>query len=154
MRRLAGGVAIVTARSCGRPYGMTMTAVMSLTLEPPALLIAVNQSASMAPLLVEGAEFCVNLLHANHHAMCEQFSALPSAERFSVGTWADGRAGLPFLPDAEAAIFCTVGPCHMFGTHRMVIGLVEEVRLGGPICPLLHIDGRYCHVDIAALPPR
>lgn len=148
MRRLAGGVAILTSSADGEPYGMTMTAVMSLAMEPPSLVAAVNRSASIAPILADGREFCVNLLHRRHMDFCERFSSLPKDERFSVGEWARSEEGTPYLTDAAAAIFCRVGPLFDFGTHRMVVGLVQRVSIDDEIDPLLHLDGCYRNVEL------
>lgn len=143
MRRLAGGVTVVTASDGVRPFGMTMTAVMSLAMEPPSLVAAVNRNASIIPALTAGREFCVNLLHHAHEDFCQRFSALPSDQRFTIGDWEYSPEGTPFLSGAGAAIFCRVGPMYDFGTHRLVIGTVEHSVLREDIDPLIHLDGRY-----------
>lgn len=62
MRRLATTVSIVTTSSEGRPFGMTATAVTSLSTEPPSLLFCVNRNTSIFPRLGPGVGACVNLL--------------------------------------------------------------------------------------------
>jgi flavin reductase (DIM6/NTAB) family NADH-FMN oxidoreductase RutF len=148
MRRHAGGVAILTALEKGEPRGIVATAVMSLTMTPPALAIAVNRSSSFIQSLDDGGRFCANLLHRSQAELCRQFAALPPAERFSVGEWATGRLGIPYLPDAQAAVVCSLGPVQVFGTHRLIIGLVDEVVLSAQVGPLMYVDGAY-----AALAP-
>ncbi|ALR19072.1 flavin reductase family protein [Sphingobium baderi] len=143
MRRLAGGVALVTARDDWRRYGMPMTAVMSLCMEPPSLVMAVNRSASIFQPLHAGRAFCVNLLKHHSAEMCQTFSSLPSEERFSVGQWGEGPHRTPYLLDAQAAIFCDSGPIHDFGTHSLIIGLVSDAWVDEHISPLIHLDGRY-----------
>ena len=143
MRRLAGGVAVVTSFDGRRRYGMAMTAVMSLAMDPPSLVIAVNRTASIHAALQAGSPFCVNLLKHASEQMCRTFSALPSQDRFDVGDWAEGPGGAPYLKDAQAAIFCEVGPIHDFGTHGLVIGLVTDAWVDDHVSPLVHLDGRY-----------
>lgn len=143
MRRLAGGVALVTSNLDERPFGMTMTAVMSLSMDPPSLVVGINQSASIASVLTPGKPFCVNLLRYPQEGFCRQFSALAAEERFSVGEWRRTESGVPWLADAQAAIFCTVGPMHDFGSHRLVVGIVNETILADPVDPLVHVDGSY-----------
>lgn len=142
MRRLAGGVALITTELNGRRYGMPMTAVMSLTIDPPAIAVGVNRSASISIPLLERRAFCVNLLHQEHEDMCGRFSGLSSDDRFSVGSWSEVD-GIPYLEDAQSAIFCDVGPVMNFGTHQLVIGLVTKILLTDDINPLLHVNGRY-----------
>jgi flavin reductase len=151
MRRLAGGVALVTTSDGVRRYGMAMTAVMSLSMEPPSLVLAVNRTASMHDALVGGRPFCVNLLSWSDEALCRAFAALPSAERFSVGQWAQGPGGAPYLVGAQAVICCDVGPIHAFGTHSLVIGLVTKAWVEDSASPLVHLDGRYVPVGEGAV---
>ncbi len=143
MRRLAGGVAIATTADGERRYGMTMTAVMSLSMEPPSLVMAVNRTASIYRPLSEGSPFCVNLVGQEHEAMVREFSALPSEERFGVGDWIDGPNGAPCLLEAQAAVFCDVSDTHQFGSHAIIIGVVTDARAREAISPLVHLDGRY-----------
>ena len=143
MRRLAGGVAIAAAREGDRRFGMTMTAVMSLSMEPPSLVLAVNRDASMFGPLGRGRPFCVNLVGQELEPLVRAFSAQPSAKRFEVGDWCEGPGGAPSLLGAQAAIFCDVGPIHHFGSHALVIGLVTDAWIGEEISPLVHLDGRY-----------
>ena len=151
MRRLAGGVALVTTFDGERRYGMPMTAVMSLSMAPPSLVLAVNRSASMHVALEAGHPFCVNLLKHSSGEMCKAFSALPSSERFSVGEWADGPGGAPYLVDAQAVICCDVGPVHVFGSHSLVIGLVAKAWVDESVSPLVHLDGRYVSIGMDTL---
>src|ERR1700677_2620698 len=74
MRRLASGVAIITTSHEGRRYGMTVTALMSVSIDPPSLAVGINLSATMYRPLVKRRAFCVNLLHESHADLCTSFS--------------------------------------------------------------------------------
>jgi flavin reductase (DIM6/NTAB) family NADH-FMN oxidoreductase RutF len=63
MRCIAATVIIVTADDGERYHGMTATAVTSLCMEPPSLLVCVNQKAFLHDMLLRAANFCVNVLH-------------------------------------------------------------------------------------------
>src|ERR1700744_4522110 len=47
MRTLASAVSIVSTTSDNRRFGMTATAVCSLSMAPPTLLVCINQSSSL-----------------------------------------------------------------------------------------------------------
>lgn len=144
MRRLAATVTVISTGEGGERQGMTATAVTSVTTDPPAILVCVNQSASLHPLMATGTRFCVNLLHNAHTDVAGAFGGkLQGAERFSAGTWADNDAGVPYLTDAQANIFCTVDALMLYGTHTIFVGKVDQVRLFGDIAPLIYQDGRY-----------
>lgn len=144
MRRHASGVAILTTVEGGRWYGMTATAVMSLSMEPPSLAIGVNRSASIHNPLLLQRTFCVNLLRSAQAGMCDAFSRLPSEDRFTVGDWmVDDIHGLPCLAGAQVHIFCNLESATPVGSHSLVVGTVIETRIDGAIDPLLYIDGSF-----------
>lgn len=62
MRGVASTVCIVAAPTNDGPRGMTATAVMSLSVDPPTLAVAVNRSASLNPSVVEGAPVSIQVL--------------------------------------------------------------------------------------------
>lgn len=149
MRRLATGVALVTtADPDGLPCGIAMTAFMSLTMDPPALLMAVNRTASLCPPLLERGRFAVNILSENQAASCHAFVATPAAKRFDTVTWSDVGDGIPVVQGAVATILCSVDKAEPFGSHMVVRGLVERVMLGECERPLAYLDGRYGAVSL------
>jgi len=144
MRRLASGVALVTtADAQGAPYGIAMTAFMSLSMDPPSLLLAINQTASLCAPLLERGHFAVNILARDQRAQCQAFVSAPPAERFAVLDWTAGPHGIPVVQSATANILCAVGEARLVGTHMVVQGLVEQVMLGSDADPLIYLDGRY-----------
>ena len=159
MRRLAATVTIIsTADVNGNRFGMTATAVNSLTMEPPSLLICVNHNASIhAPLLGRG-RFCVNVLATEHEELVSAFSGrLTGEERFTVGAWQHDETGVPYLENAQCSLICNVDRVVPYATHSVVIGRVTTVRVAEGIRPLIFADGRLGatqaltgHVRIAA----
>ncbi len=144
MRRLTSTVCIVTARLSGEPVGMTMTAVTSVSMEPPALLICANRKSRLHAALAPGAPFCVNVLRVGHDAVAAAFGGQAShSERFSVGAWSTGDAAAPHLEDALANLFCAVAGRMDHGSHAVFLGEVREVRTGADGPPLIYGDGRY-----------
>ena len=149
MRRVASGVALVTTgepadgHHGGARFGIAMTAFMSLSFDPPSLVIAVNRTASIhQPLLRIGA-FCMNVLEAGQGQLCLDFARQPADRRFDVGEWLTDEQGLPYLPDAQANIVCKVETHHSFGSHDMIVGVVKKVTNHPEITPLVYVDGRY-----------
>lgn len=160
MRRLASTVTIIsTADVNGNRFGMAATAVNSVSTEPPSLLVCVNHSASIhAPLTGRGT-FCVNVLSTEHEDLVSAFSGrLAGAERFTVGDWHDDDRGIPYLEDAQCNFVCDVDTVVPFGTHSVIIGRVQAVRVAEGIAPLIYADGRLAasqsltagHVRVAA----
>ena len=83
-----------------------MTAVMSVSLTPPALAICVNRTTLLHDILLGARDFCVNVLHEAQEPVSAAFSsALPPNQRFDRGNWAYTADGLGYLEDAQASIF-------------------------------------------------
>jgi flavin reductase (DIM6/NTAB) family NADH-FMN oxidoreductase RutF len=145
MRRHPAAVTIVTAADERRHHGMTATAVTSLSLEPPSLLVCVNRTALLHDILVSARRFCVNLLGSDQAHLSGAFGgSVPPAKRFELGTWLRTAEGIDFLADAQANIFCRCVAVVPYGTHAIFIGEVEWVRLSSPVAPLIYHDATYC----------
>lgn len=142
MRRVASTVHILSVSSIEGPYGMTATAVNSLSFEPLSLVACVNQSASIHRQLLAADCFCVNVLSAEQDVIADQFGKRDlNAKRFSTGVWVDFR-GTPALADAQSNILCQRRHLADVGTHSLFVGNVIEVRTR-PVPPLVYQDGAY-----------
>jgi flavin reductase (DIM6/NTAB) family NADH-FMN oxidoreductase RutF len=148
MRRLVASVVVVTARHDGVRYAMAASAVTSLSMDPPSLLLCVNKSASIYPILEAETDFCINVLSRSHEPIAVASSGAQKGEgRFAVGDWRDDPdTDTPFLGDAQASLICAVDGIHYYGTHGIFIGRVKRVHLHGDVYPLIYVDGRYSSV--------
>lgn len=139
MRRLAATVSIVTVNDDGVPHGMTATSVTSLTMDPPSIVICINNGASIHDPLLRARVFCVNLLCPDHEALCGDFSGKKAGkERFTAGQWALSEMAPPSLVDGQASVFCEVDGELAYGTHTIVVGRVTKVLVADGVAPLLH----------------
>jgi flavin reductase (DIM6/NTAB) family NADH-FMN oxidoreductase RutF len=142
MRRLAATVSVITTLENGVRYGMTATSVVSVSMEPPSLLVSINRRASIHDPLLRRGRFCVNLLLNKHQSCSDAFAGkLIVPERFDIGAWRQDDHELPFLADALANVFCRVDRTLQYGSHSIVIGCVLDARVAQPIEPLIHLDG-------------
>ena len=144
MRRLAASVSVITAREEGEPRGIAATAVTSLTVDPPAMIVCVNQSASIHPALAIGAPICINLLHQQHSEVSGAFGGMIACDnKFDHGEWQDDERGIPYLVDAQSNIFATVEQMTPYGSHSIIIARVAGVRNRDDIAPLIFQNGGY-----------
>jgi flavin reductase (DIM6/NTAB) family NADH-FMN oxidoreductase RutF len=145
MRQLAGGVALISTVHEGVRHGLTVTAVTSLTMDPPALLVSVNRHASAFDALVKSGRFCVNLLTHEQADLAGAFARKPDGDaRFLNGTWREGALGLPVLENAVASIVCRLHEQVVYGTHAILIGAVEHLEIASePVPPLIYLSGEF-----------
>lgn len=153
MRRLAATVTIVTTGAGERRHGMTATAVTSLSMDPPSLLVCVNRGGALHALLAQSDRFCVNLLRCGQAALSDAFAGrMPAEERFRHGDWRADAHGIPYLADAQATIFCTKQDAIRQASHTILIGAVESVGAADEVSPLLYGNGGYARcTPLAAL---
>lgn len=151
MRRLASTVTIITTIDGDEPHGMTATAVMSLSADPPSLAAAINRSASLHDPLLRSGLFCVNLLKPRHQPLCHSFSGQKAgAQRFEDGDWSWSQSEPPHLVDAQASIFCVLDGQFSYGTHTMIVGRISRVTCQDHVEPLLHQNagfGRFTSLE-------
>jgi flavin reductase (DIM6/NTAB) family NADH-FMN oxidoreductase RutF len=146
MREFAAGVAIVACGSGDARSGATVTALTSLSLSPPTLLVCLGREALTLKRLRELGAFSVNLLAERHRELADRFAGgagTHGATRFAVGTWAPLVTGAPLLADALAGIDCRVEDVIDSHTHAIVIGAVAGVQRGTPGAALVHWRSRY-----------
>ena len=123
---------------------MAATAVSELAMDPPSMLICVNNTASLSAPLSQNAPFCINILHRSHEEIAHWCSGGAKGEaRFERGVWADGPLRIPYLTDSQAAIFCTNEQAISYGTHGIYIGKVLKIDHHPSVDPLIYVDGRY-----------
>src|SRR5689334_22694199 len=142
LRRLAKAVVVITCQHEGARFAMTATAVSELSMDPPSLLICVNRSASLHAPLAAKAGFCVNVLHHAYADISTLCSGKAKGEaRFALGRWEAETGGTPYLADAQASFLCRHERSLDYGTHSIVIGLVEKVLIHGTVDPLVYVHG-------------
>lgn len=129
MRAVAASVSLVTVRAAeGSFHGMAVTSATSLSMDPPSMLVAVNKSASIHPVILEVGRFCLNLLSERQTEMLECFSRSDMRDkRFASQDWIEGPGGQPILKNALFVHVCSVVAAHDFGTHTVFFGKVEQV---------------------------
>jgi flavin reductase (DIM6/NTAB) family NADH-FMN oxidoreductase RutF len=143
MRRVASTVNVISICVDGQPMGITATAMSSLSMDPPSLLICINQAATMHRSMEDVSHFCVNVLHRDQEDIASMFAdRRQHALRFTSG-WDIDCARPPRLLDAQAALTCRRIDHHRFGTHSIFIGVVEDVRVREDVRPLLYLNGNY-----------
>ena len=146
MRELASGVTLVTTGKGKTRSGCTATALCSLSLEPPSLLVSLSKMSSTLARLRENGAFAVSILAAGHDDLASRFAGrggLRGEARFAGANWIELATGSPLLGDALAGIDCSVQDIIERNGHAIVIGEVKAMRRNTGPGALLHWRGRY-----------
>lgn len=145
MRHVAGGVSVVTVGEGADRTGLTVTSAISLSVDPPTMIVCVNKSASAWTVLQRYRHFCVNILASHHGPVADRFSGRlghKGIARYEDALWERLETGAPALSDAVAMIDCSVTDVIEKHSHAIVVGAVEALRVNGGE-PLVYSQGRY-----------
>ncbi|MFA5017783.1 MAG: flavin reductase family protein [Methylobacter sp.] len=144
MQLWASGVTVVTTYSEKFGLqGMTVTAFSSVSINPPQVLVCINESADTGTGIQESQCFAVNVLSSTQQDVSNQFAGGSSQEqRFENTPWTKGITGAPILDNSIMSLECKVIEKIHAGTHWIIIGEVQDsvCRSGKP---LLYYQGAY-----------
>ena len=147
MGRFATGVTVVTTRYGEQISGMTANAVMSLSLDPPLLVVSVDCQSNMHGHLTQGQCYAINVLKHDQEELSRRF-AKPGPKDFSDLKLTVAETGAPIFVDALAYVDCRVVEVARAGDHDMFIGepLAGETLDGEP---LIFYSGQYAQLEEA-----
>lgn len=145
MAQLAGGVAVITtADGDGRPAGVTATAVCSVSLEPPLVLVCLGTGSRTRDRIATAGRYAINILGAGDRHHSERFS-LTGDGKFDGVAWEPGVSGCPILEGSLAVCECDVEQAIEAGDHTIFIGRVVAAGTteGALDQPLVWVRGSY-----------
>jgi steroid delta-isomerase-like uncharacterized protein len=122
------GVTVVAGMSAeGQPFGLAVNAFMSVSLEPPTIVVCIGAGSRSHDQFVRSKGFAVNILAANQAAIARQF-AQSGIDKFSGIAWSPGVSGVPVIEDCAASFEVEKVECLRASTHTIFIGHVVSVR--------------------------
>jgi 3-hydroxy-9,10-secoandrosta-1,3,5(10)-triene-9,17-dione monooxygenase reductase component len=163
MGRFATGITVVTTFDGDKPAGITVNALSSVSLDPPLVMVALDRSRFITPMVRANGRYAVNVLGEGQQALSDCFAhapVSPGREAFCGATWHAGPSGMPLLDGSIATLECTVVQTFSAGDHDLFIGRVdsldapgEDGPLPGAATPLLYFRRRYLRVREGADSP-
>jgi flavin reductase (DIM6/NTAB) family NADH-FMN oxidoreductase RutF len=130
------GVTVVTGNENGRPIGRTISAMRSVSAEPPQLLACIRNESPLLVAIAQTSAFAVNVLSGRQGAIPDAFAGRGAPHDWRAFT--DDTP--PLLHDAAARIRCAVNHTHVAGTHSLLLGAVSAAERGA--VPALAYTGR------------
>jgi flavin reductase (DIM6/NTAB) family NADH-FMN oxidoreductase RutF len=144
MRRFPHGVAVLTVDAEGERLGLTVASLVSLSLEPPLVGVAVDRQAAMHELLRRAGGFALSLLADGQEWLAQHFArGVPPIAMWHDIASREGAAGAPLLVGALGWLECRLIAEHETGDHTLFVGQVLSLELGEPAPPLVHVESEY-----------
>ncbi|WP_020499123.1 flavin reductase family protein [Sciscionella marina] len=131
LRAVAGtfttGITIITCTADGAPQGCAANAVLSVSLEPPLMLISLGETSRTRVAVERAGAFAINVLPDNSKgsALCSVFAGR-SDDKFASVDHYGGLLGAPVLTDALGWFECAIVTTQVAGDHTLFIGLVVD----------------------------
>ncbi|MEI7996064.1 MAG: flavin reductase family protein, partial [Methylococcaceae bacterium] len=124
----ASGVTVVTTSSEKfGVQGMTVSAFSSVSVNPPLVLVCINDAADTGEGIKESQCFAVNVLTSDQQDISNQFAGGSNQQlRFENTDWKAGVTGAPILNESLMSLDCKVVEKVLAGTHWIIIGEVQE----------------------------
>jgi len=142
------GVVVITTVSDGQRHGATVSAVSSLSLDPPMLLVCLHANSATQDAVSRSGRFAVNILAEGQGDIAERFARSSSTDKFDGVAVSVGQSGVPVLGGALAVVECRVAEAVTGGTHRVFLGQVlhAEATEGSP---LAYFRGKFGKLELA-----
>lgn len=148
MSRWPTGVSVVTARARNADAGLTVNALVSVSIRPPTILVSLARDVDTLPILEEAGTFAVSVLAADQRSLSERFArAVPPAEKFAGLAVHRGATGAALLDGAVGSVECRVLSRTPAVDHVLVLGEVVRQEFGPARPPLVFYQSAYAEAD-------
>lgn len=137
--RFASGVTVITAHHEDHTHGMTANAFVSVSLEPPLVLVSLDNRSSMHRILPGAKRYGVSVLAEDQEPLSNHFAGKP-IDGLRVGFTM--RDGIPLLDGAVAHFIADIADIHPAGDHTLYLGRVIHFEWRDSR-PLLFYAGQY-----------
>ena len=137
MGRFPAGVAVVTVDLDGQRLGLTVASLVSLSLEPPLVGVAIRRDAALHELEREAGDFAVSMLAEGQEHLAQHFArGVPPIAQWESIPLRDA-AGAPQLDGAVGWLRCRTAAEHATGDHTFFVGEVDSAEPGPGSRPLV-----------------
>jgi flavin reductase (DIM6/NTAB) family NADH-FMN oxidoreductase RutF len=132
MARLAAGVVVVSARAGDGFRGLTASTLVSVSADPPLVLVGLERESATRVAVIETRRFNVSVLTREQEFLAERFAGrAPSVDP----AWKQiphrlGANGIPLIDGCAAWLECEVEQIHAAGDHDVCIGSVRVALIG------------------------
>ncbi|HEY4724265.1 MAG TPA: flavin reductase family protein, partial [Anaerolineae bacterium] len=136
MRRIRGlfasGVTVVTSAHAGRLHGLTVSAFLAVSLDPPLVLVCIGNEAAAQEIITASGIFAVNILSDEQEFLSERFAARAPIvnEKFEGVPYHLATTGAPILEESIAWYDCRLAATYASGDHVIFVGRVAAVGFG------------------------
>jgi flavin reductase (DIM6/NTAB) family NADH-FMN oxidoreductase RutF len=146
LSQFASGVTVVTARGPARELlGLTVSSFCSVSLQPPMVLVCIDERSEANVGLAPGSTFGISVLREGQEDVSRLF-AWGGPDKFERAALVDDASGVPLVTDALAHLVCRTAAAHAAGDHQVYFAIVERA-VASPGRPLVYHRGDYRRLE-------
>jgi flavin reductase (DIM6/NTAB) family NADH-FMN oxidoreductase RutF len=147
MARVSSTVVVVTTMTHTGPHGTTVSAFMSLSVNPPMIVVSLDCASELLARIRVVSRFGVNVLSHDQAGIARAF-ARKGSEKFAGVRWLPDR-GLPRLDGIASWLSCSAARLVEGGDHTLVIGVVEAAEVADGLPLTYHARSFGTHAPLA-----
>ena len=132
LAHVASGVVVVSARSAERYHGLTATSLVSVSIEPPLVLVSLEHETSTLAAVRDTRQFNVSALTRRQEFLAERFAGRAPAvdPHWRSTSHRLGENGVPLLDGCAAWLECDVTDIYPVGDHDLCVARVTLATSG------------------------
>ena len=132
MARLPAGVVVISARSHDEYRGLTASSLVSVSLEPPMVMVGLERESVTRATVLETKAFNVSVLTRAQEFIADRFAGLAPAidPQWRTLPHRLGANGIPLIDGCAAWLECRLVQNHPAGDHEIFVGEVEAAAVG------------------------
>ena len=145
MRAWTSGVTIVTAARGSEQHGMTVSSFTSVSLEPPLIIISLQDSTRTRDLVYHAQAFGVTILAENQQPISDLFAGrgAEAGNRLARIETETLVTGSPLIKGGLVSFDCRVKQSMDVGPNTLFVGEVVAMSGSGAGKPLVYHDRKY-----------
>lgn len=141
-RRWPAGVSVVVAELDGRRHGLTVSSLVSLSLDPPLVGISISHQASLHELLRDAGEWAVSILAGDQEHLAQHFArSVPPLVLWNGIEVRDDDAR--FLAGAAGWLVARTVDTFPVGDHTFFVGELQSTEAGAAASSLTYVQSGY-----------
>ncbi len=153
MRVYPQGVTVVTAEAEDGPKGITVSSFISVSLDPPLVLVSIAKSSELHDIFRGTSAFAVNFLADDQKSVSDRFAGRTQAQdRFDGLKFTQGVTGCPVIDGVRAVIECKTWRVYEGGDHSIIVGEVVSAKALSGKRPLVYYAQQYTTTEMLEYP--
>ena len=145
MSHFTTGVAVITTQHQGKPVGVTINTLTSVSLTPPLVLFCLGKRRVVFPAFFESPHCAIHILSSSQEDLCKSF-AHSSSHPWERMTYEMSKSGCPLIPHSLGILQCRREQTYAGGDHAIFLNHVEDIHWEDgheEKAPLVYFQGKF-----------